>query len=269
MKYSLFVILLALLLAGCTVSAPEQVVYIADESPATSTTPAPEKEDNPDQDPQVVAPEGPSEPQKSSSTRPTSIPGKLLLPVAFAQQAPFGNWDELHQEACEEASMIIANSYFDKQALDERIMETKIQAIIAWQKEHGYKVDLSAQEMVDVLRTYLTRESRLVTEVTVDRIKYELAQNNLVIIPAAGRQLGNPNFKQPGPIYHVVVVVGYDQEGFIVHDVGTRKGKNYHYSYQTLINAIHDWDHQLAEGGMTDEEIDQGRKVFVSVSPNK
>ncbi len=266
MKYSIFIVGCALFLTGCVGPAQDEIVHIADESvaiPATTTV------DKADQEVPKTAPKTPSEPQKSSTTRPVSVPGNLLLPVLFAQQAPFGNWDELHQEACEEASMIIADSYFSEQALDERIMETKIQAFIAWQREQGYKVDLSAQEMVDTFQSYFKRDARVVTDVTVDRIKYELAQNNLVVVPAAGRKLYNPNFKQPGPIYHVIVVVGYDKNGFIVHDVGTRKGKNYHYSFETLINAIHDWDHQLAEGGMTDEEIAQGRKVIVVVPAEK
>jgi hypothetical protein len=266
MKYRIFIVGCALFLTGCIGPAQDEIVHIVDELEVIGATTTVDKTDQEDR---LSAPETPSEPQKASTTRPISVPGNLLLPVLFAQQAPFGNWDELHQEACEEASMIIADSYFDDQPLDERIMETKIQAFIAWQQKQGYKVDLSAQEMVDTFQSYFKRKARIVTEVTVDRIKYELAQNNLVVVPAAGRQLYNPNFKHPGPIYHVVVVVGYDNKGFIVHDVGTRKGKNYHYSFETFINAIHDWDHQLAEGGMTDEEIVQGRKVIVVVPSEK
>ena len=41
----------------------------------------------------------------------TTIPEKFLNPVAFTSQAPYAKWDELHDEACEEASMIIAHYY--------------------------------------------------------------------------------------------------------------------------------------------------------------
>jgi len=266
MKYLIIIVGSVLFLSGCVRPDSIQTITITDEV-ATPTATTTTDDTVPEQTPQGGS-SAPAEPQKSTTTRSVSIPGRLLLPVLFAQQAPFGNWDELHQEACEEASMIVVDSYFNNTPLDESIMETKIQDIVAWQEEQGYKVDLSAQEMVDVLKSYFNRESRLVTEVTIDRIKYELTQGNLVIVPAAGRELHNPNFKQPGPIYHAVVVVGYDHAGFIVHDVGTRKGKNYHYSFDVFMNAIHDWDHQLAEGGMTDEEMAQGRKTIVVVPAN-
>lgn len=194
-----------------------------------------------------------------------SIPARLELPVLFAQQAPFGNWDAAHEEACEEASMIMAEKYFTKQKLDETIMEQELQKILAWESENGYAVDLTAEETVYILKQYYGLDARISREVTVDRIKYELAQGNLIIIPAAGRDLKNPNFKRPGPIYHMLVIKGYNGTQFITNDPGTRKGNGYRYAYNVLINAIHDWNHQLAEDGMTEAEMRQGEKVMIVV----
>jgi hypothetical protein len=215
---------------------------------------------------------------KVSSTKPTvktvsttpekktaEIPRELTLAVAFAQQAPYGNWDALHEEACEEASMIMVNKYFVHQSLNETIMETEIQKLISWEGDNGYLVDLTAQEAVDILNNHFGLKARLSTEVTADRIKYELSQGNLIIIPAAGRLLGNPNFKQPGPIYHMLVIKGYNNSEFITNDPGTRKGNSFKYKYNQLINAVHDWNHELAEGGMTDAEMAMGRKVMIVV----
>lgn len=194
------------------------------------------------------------------------IPNEFSLNVAFAQQAPFGNWDAIHEEACEEASMIMADRYFRKLPLNETIMEAELQKLLKWEEERGYEIDLTAQETVDVLRDYFGRTARLSTAVSVDQIKYEISQGRLIIVPAAGRELGNPNFKQPGPIYHMLVIKGYDGSKFITNDPGTRKGNGWTYSYDKLIGAIHDWNPKLLTGGvMTDANMAKGAAIMVVV----
>jgi len=78
-------------------------------------------------------------------------------------------------------------------------------------------------------------------------------------VPAAGRELGNPNFTDPGPLYHMLVVRGYTENNFITNDVGTRKGENYQYKYDVLMNAIHDWN-----GG----DVNNGQRVVIVAWPN-
>ena len=53
----------------------------------------------------------------------------------------------------------------------------------------------------------------------------------------------NPYFRVPGPLYHALVIVGYDdaKKEFITHDPGTRRGENYHYSQEIIWNAAHDF----------------------------
>lgn len=194
-----------------------------------------------------------------------AIPQTLDYPVPFAPQAPYAVWDELHKEACEEAAMIIAAKYFKNESLTAHTMEQAILDLVKWEQDNGYKIDLTAVEARDVLMKYFNLKAELVIEVTVERIKKELAAGNLIIVPAAGRQLGNPYFRTPGPIYHMLVIRGYNQLEFVTNDPGTKRGEGYKYKYQKLIEAIHDWDHQLAEEGMTDEEMEQGRKVMIVV----
>ena len=264
-KYLLFVssaLLIVFLVSGCQKKI-ETVQISGDSVSATtaliteSSTPTTSVEKVSTSKPVVKA---------TSTVKKIEIPGQLVLPVAFAQQAPFGNWDALHEEACEEASMIMAYKYFDHATLNETIMESEIQNVISWENNNGYLVDLTAQEMVDILNSHYGLSAKLSTEVTTDRIKYELSQGNLIIVPAAGRELGNPNFKAPGPIYHVLVIKGYNDSQFITNDPGTRKGNSFTYSYSKLINAVHDWNPQLADGGMTDAEMDLGRKVMIVVA---
>lgn len=196
------------------------------------------------------------------------VPSDYLLPVLFSQQAPFANWDAIHEETCEEASMIMAVKYFNKQPLNESIMENEIQELLGWQEKGGYKVDLTADETAYILNNYYKINATTTSEVTVDRIKYEISKGNLILVPVAGRELDNPNFKTPGPIYHMLVIKGYNESEFITNDPGTRKGNGFKYTYSNLLDSVHDWDHQLALGGMTDEEISQGEKVMIIVSGN-
>ncbi|MEK7167718.1 MAG: C39 family peptidase [Patescibacteria group bacterium] len=216
---------------------------------------------NPEETPDVV----------SSTTEPVEEPGenkvpsKLELKVLFAPQAPFANWDALHEEACEEASMIMADRYFGGKPLDESIMEAEIQDLVKWEEDNNYQVDLTVQETADVLKAYFNLTARITSEVTTDRIKYELAKGNLVLVPAAGRELKNPNYKAPGPIYHMLVIKGYDSDELITNDPGTKKGNGFRYGYDVFLNAVHDWNHALAQDGMTDAEMLSGRKVMIIV----
>lgn len=198
-----------------------------------------------------------------------SAPASLLIPVPFTSQAPFALWDDLHNEACEEASMIMADTYFKKSGLTKEIAEKKIQEIVKWQTENGYTYDITAREVVEILVAYYGLNAELDDKVTVENIIIALNNKKLIIMPAAGRMLGNPNFRRPGPLYHMLVIKGYDQnkKEFITNDPGTRKGEGYRYSYNTLLDAIHDWPRQGAgKDDVTGAEMMSGRKVMIIVS---
>ncbi|MFA6594451.1 MAG: C39 family peptidase [Candidatus Buchananbacteria bacterium] len=212
------------------------------------------------------APSTAVKPTEDKTTTSQSLPKSYQLDVDFAQQAPFANWDALHEEACEEATMIMVDKFYKTQPLNESIMEEEIQKLVKWESNKGYQVDLTAEETATVLELYFGLQAEVTSEVTTERIKREIFKGHLVIIPAAGRLLGNPNFKSPGPIYHMLVIKGWTGNDFVTNDPGTRKGDNYRYSYSTLLNAVRDWNPILAEDGMTDAEMAQGRKLMVIVS---
>ena len=194
-------------------------------------------------------------------------PGILIYDVPFASQAPFANWNSPFDEACEEASMIMVDRYYRGLSLTNSLMNSEIIKIIDWQTNRGYRVDLTAKETKDVLLDFFGLTSRLLVDPTLDDIKKELDQGNLILVPAAGRELGNPYFTPPGPIYHMLVIVGYDDntQEFITNDPGTKRGEKFRYHYQTLLNANHNWNHDLALGGMTDEEMAQGSSIMIAV----
>lgn len=190
-----------------------------------------------------------------STVSKIQLADNVRLNVAFASQAPLLNWDALHEEACEEASMIMVYFYYHNLSLDKQVMEDQIQKNVKWQEEEGYGVSLEAQETVDILKKYYSLESSIIENPTIDDLKAQLTQDNLIIVPCAGRMLGNPNYTGEGPLYHMLVLIGYDNDEFITNDPGTRKGEGYRYEYPVLMNAIHEWN-----GG----DVDNGdRKVIV------
>ncbi len=188
-----------------------------------------------------------SSPNRSPITAqpPEGLPvGRLPLKVPFTTQAPAAVWDPLHEEACEEASLLMVYYYRTGQKFASPVeADAQIKKLVTWQEVNGYKVDLTAEELVAVAAGYLKLKSgRVIDNPTVDQLKAELDAGRPLIVPAAGRLLSNPYFTPPGPIYHMLVLKSYDQTGFIVNDPGTRRGESYHYSFDRIMTAMHDWD---------------------------
>jgi len=93
----------------------------------------------------------------------------------------------------------------------------------------------------------------------VEDIKRQLVAGRPVIVPSAGRLLGNPFYNQPGPIYHMLVLRGYTKTKFITNDPGTRRGEGYQYSFDVVMQAMRDWNNG---------DVLNGRKVVLVIYPN-
>ncbi|MCR4277443.1 MAG: C39 family peptidase [Candidatus Berkelbacteria bacterium] len=186
----------------------------------------------------------PEKPTPATPAVAEKPPVTLPLKVPFTTQAPFALWDPLHEEACEEASLLMVYYYRTGQKFNSPLeADTEIKKLVAWEESNGYKVDLTVKELVAVAGKYMKlKTGRVIVGPTVDQLKAELMAGRPVIVPAAGRELHNPNFTAPGPIYHMLVLKSYDETGFIVNDPGTRRGENYHYGFKTIMDAMHDWD---------------------------
>lgn len=178
---------------------------------------------------------------EQTNTVQLEIPTKFDLKPAFASQAPHGNWELPYQEACEEAALITAVKYYKNEPLDADIMDKSIQDLVTWQLENiGFYTDTGVSEVVDMAVEYYNLEVEVIDKVTVNNIKYYLNQGYLILVPTAGRELGNPYYSGAGPVYHFLVIRGYDNDEFITNDVGTKRGDGYKYDYDVLINAIYD-----------------------------
>jgi len=171
-----------------------------------------------------------------------AIPAKVDWPVTFGTQAPTKNWSLPYQEACEEAALINADKYFKKEKLTYPIMNTEILNLVDWERTtFGYYTDTSLTQVKQMAEDYFGLNVEISQDLTVNNIKKQLTNGYLVLIPTAGRLIANPYYSGKGPLYHFLVIRGYNDTEFITNDVGLyTKGDGYKYTYTTIINAIHD-----------------------------
>lgn len=192
-----------------------------------------------------------------------TLPATHTVQVPFTPQAPTGNWDAIHSEACEEASVIMAYAYLSghtEATLEPEFVEKEISKLIPWeQKNFGYYLDTNATETAQMLRDVYGLKTKIVTNYTEESLKKALSENKVIIYFWAGRVLDNPSYRSPGPLYHVLVIKWYTESKFITNDPGTKNGGNYAYAYDTLYQAGADWNHAKSD-------IDTNRKVVIEVS---
>lgn len=204
---------------------------------------------------------------QSSSSDPLSIAKvvtpneRVLLKVPFSSQAPFHNWNPPYDEACEETAIIMVEYHLRGADLHKETADTEINEIVAWQKERGFIVDIDVSDTAFHAKNFYGRNTHVYynNDVTEQNIKKLLTAGYPVIIPAAGKMLANPNYRNGGPPYHMVVLTGYDDANFFAHDPGTQFGANHSYSTQTIMEAIHDWNGSKST-------IDTGRKAMLVIT---
>lgn len=247
----------------------ENVVEQADASEAmqekiveeSTTEPAEEEVE----EPIVVQESIEEEPVAEESIQEEStLPVSMNLAVPFTSQAPQGNWDEPYQEACEEASVYMVHAYFtgvDEGKIPASTADEALLQIVQFEMElYGFYKDTTAEQTGMFAELMYGHTYQVLRDPTIEDIQRKLVQGHPVIVPAAGRLLGNPYFTAPGPLYHMLVIRGYTQDGqFIVNDPGTSRGEAYLYDFDTIMNAMHDWNN----GG----EITEGGKVVLVLSP--
>lgn len=201
----------------------------------------------------------------ATTTAPTPKPelkAAVNLAVPFLLQAPKQNWEQPYGDACEEASLIMVDAYYRGRTSDYDPDEgiAAIDGIVAFEdRTYGYNKDTTSEDVAQSAREYFGYPNVRVTEATESGIKEALNLGYPVIVPAHGKALKNPNFRNGGPEYHMLVIKGYTRDGsWITNDPGTRHGKDYVYAKQLLLDAIHDFDA---------EDMRQGRKLMIVIRP--
>lgn len=189
------------------------------------------------------------------------LPMEVNLAVPFSSQAPKQNWDMPYQEACEETSLLMVQNYLKGKTTDFTPDEADrlILALVAYETAQGLEADISLGQVATVARERYGLHPVIQELTNISQVKNALANGYPVILPASGKALKNPNFRNGGPPYHMLVAKGYLKDGTIItNDPGTRNGKNYLYPAARLFGAIHDWN-----GG----DVLKGRAIALVLLP--
>lgn len=173
----------------------------------------------------------------------SALPESALIKMPFTTQSPLAVWDTVQEDACEEASIIMVAHYLNGTSIGTKNeAEGEILDLVNYETKNNYGPSITLKDLGKIANNYYKLSNRVEVDIRVDDIKKEISLGNPVIVPAAGKILPNPNFRNGGPNYHMLVVRGYDKSGFITNDPGTRLGENFRYTFDALYNAIHDWD---------------------------
>lgn len=175
---------------------------------------------------------------------PTPPPSQAQLTLPFTVQAPFGVWDDVHENTCEEASLIMLKHYEDHTPISSPAQaDQELTALVTWEGLHNYGPSISLTQLNQIANDYFGMHNGTVVQInSIDQVKAAIASGHPVILGMAGKLLGNPYFSDGGPNYHMLVVTGYDSSNIITNDPGTKHGEGYAYPSETFYQAIHDWD---------------------------
>ncbi len=190
-----------------------------------------------------------------------NIPDTLNIKMTFFPQAPYADWSLPYQEACEEASILLAANLLNKMDLDRKTFNMELLKLVEWEKvKFGNYLHTNVKQTEVMLNEYFKLKTILHEDPTLENIASIIAKGNIIIAPFAGKLLKNPYFTNGGPKYHMLVIKGYNLKTreIITNDVGTRRGLDFVYSWECIQNSIHDWN---------DEDILYGKKLIIEVFP--
>ncbi len=182
-----------------------------------------------------------------SSPTPTTTSANLEVP--FTPEVPDGQWVAPWNNACEEAAVTMVDAWYKG---EEELTKVKAKALMrqlfAWQDaRYGGNADSNAERTQEIIAANTSFSATIVRNPTIEDIKEELAAGRPVIGFHYGYTLNNPQhrWRQGGSYFHVMVLVGFDdeKEEFIVNDSALEKGLDYRYSYATIMDSLHDFDH--------------------------
>lgn len=185
----------------------------------------------------------------STSLQKKSKPKNIELSVPYISQFPNGNSTNPWANACEEASAVMIEYYYQNiQNPSEPEAIDKMQKIFEWEnKSWGYNQDTTAEETKEFINAQTLFNAKIKTNPTINDIKNELQNNRPVIAFVNQFKFYNETpSDSKGASLHVFVITGFDDEAeeFIINEPARDKKR---YSYQTLLNSLHDYNPETEE----------------------
>lgn len=173
----------------------------------------------------------------------------VSLDLPYINESPDGSWTGPWKNACEEASIAMAENYYlgrnqvgvkDAMSFMNFLFKKEDQI---W----GSNSDTDALRTAKLINDYTVYNGTIIDNPTIEQIKKELQQKRPVISLHYGKTLNNPNipFLATGSYYHMMIIIGYDDttEEFITHDTGDIKtGTKHRYKYELFMESLHDFD---------------------------
>lgn len=169
------------------------------------------------------------------------------LSVPFTLQAPQSKWVQPWADGCEEATIVMLNHYYQGDAASKIPVTTAMAEMNQWfsleNKLFKQNKDTNADQTMRLINEFTPWEAYKVFRPTLAAIKAEIDNKRPVIALVHGKALKNPNFRNGGPDYHMLVIRGYDDQRneFIVNDPGFGKGLDFRYQYGKLLASLHDF----------------------------
>ncbi len=203
--------------------------------------------------PEVVIP-SPSIEQEVVKEIPKTVkkdlPPSVTLGVPFYMQAPDNKRVLPWTEACSEANLVLAAYYIQNKTLTKDQFKKDILAMTKIQdKFFDTYIEIPMVELKKLYDRFYPKAgtSKIIDKPTIEQIKEELAQWNIVIVPSAGKKLNNPYYLEYAPRFHTILLRWYDDKYFYANDVGISRGENFPYLQEVIMEANHD----LVDGDIT------------------
>ncbi len=168
-------------------------------------------------------------------------PIKYDIPnVLFYSQAPFGNRNEPYQNACEEASVLLAYYYATRQTPTKKQYNKDLLNLLAREQNNiGHHKKTTLDQFLYLTHEYLKFPNAYILEnADLDEIKREISKWNIIVASFRWDEIYNFHYSANGPDYHVILLKGYDENNFITHDVGTVRWDNRKYPFEMIMDAL-------------------------------
>lgn len=173
----------------------------------------------------------------------------VKLKVPYTSEIPLGSWVKPWNNACEEASMVMVESYyFGNESMSKDVAVKYMMPIFKIEdKIFGSNADTDTIRTAKLFNEYMSVNATIKNNPTLEEIKDQLRQGKPVVSFHFAKDIKNPHYhwRVGGSYFHVVVLVGFDENTseFLVHDSGDPVTGAYHrYSYNLIMDTLHDFN---------------------------